>query len=53
MGLVDQALKSTEQYANAYGPRLGAYPKSVVAVMTCITRYVRIRSPTDARADIA
>ena len=37
MSLIDQALKSNEQYAKAYDPRLGAGPpKPAIAVVTCM-----------------
>jgi carbonic anhydrase len=36
MSLIDQALKSNEQYAKAYDPRLGAPPRPAVAVVTCM-----------------
>jgi carbonic anhydrase len=36
MSLIDQALKSNEQYAKAYDPRLGARPQPVIAVVTCM-----------------
>ena len=37
MSLIDQALKSNEQYAKAYDPRLGeGPPKPAIAVLTCM-----------------
>jgi len=37
MSVIDQALKSNEQYAKAYDPRLGAaLPRPAIAVVTCI-----------------
>ncbi len=34
MSVIDQALKSNEQYAKAYDPRLGAHPQPAIAVVT-------------------
>ena len=37
MSVIDQALKSNEQYAEAYDPRLGAGPpRPAIAVVTCM-----------------
>jgi carbonic anhydrase len=36
MGLIDQALKSNEQYAKAYDPGLGAHPRPAITVVTCM-----------------
>ena len=36
MSVIDQALKSNEQYAKAYDPRLGAHPQPAIAVVTCM-----------------
>ena len=36
MSLIDQAVKSNEQYAKAYDPRLGARPRPAIAVVTCM-----------------
>lgn len=36
MSLIDQALKSNEQYARAYDRRLGAHPQPAIAVVTCM-----------------
>ena len=37
MSLIDQALKSNEQYAKAYDSRLGeGPPKPAIAVLTCM-----------------
>jgi carbonic anhydrase len=37
MSVIDQALKSNEQYAKAYDPRLGAGPpRPAIAVVTCM-----------------
>jgi carbonic anhydrase len=36
MSVIDQALKSNEQYAKAYDPRLGADPQPAIAVVTCM-----------------
>jgi carbonic anhydrase len=36
MSVIDQALKSNEQYAKAYDSRLGAHPQPAIAVVTCM-----------------
>jgi carbonic anhydrase len=36
ISLIDQALKSNEQYAKAYNARLGAHPQPAIAVVTCM-----------------
>jgi carbonic anhydrase len=36
MSIIDQALKSNEQYAKAYDPALGAHPQPIIAVVTCM-----------------
>jgi carbonic anhydrase len=36
MSLIDQALKSNEQYVKAYDPRAGGHPQPVLAVVTCM-----------------
>ncbi len=36
MSVIDRALKSNEQYAKAYDPRIGAHPQPAIAVVTCL-----------------
>ncbi len=36
MSVIDQALKSNEQYTKAYDPRLGAHLQPAIAVVTCL-----------------